>query len=66
MDDKEKKLNSLRNEMENVRELYLKGMIDKKTYQDETAYIWNLSWSSVIGFNFGSQNKKNEFRTQRC
>ena len=36
MDDKEKKFISLRNEMENVRQLYLKGLIDKKTYQNET------------------------------
>ena len=36
MDDKEKNLTLLRNEMENVRELYLKGFIDKKTYQTET------------------------------
>ena len=31
MDDKEKNLALLRNEMENVRELYLKGFIDKVT-----------------------------------
>ncbi len=43
MDDKEKKLNSLRNEMENVRELYLKGMIDKKTYQDETRTLFEIA-----------------------
>ena len=36
MDDKEKNLSALRNEMENVRQLYLKGLIDKKTYQNET------------------------------
>ena len=35
----------------------------KKAYKDESAYIWNLSRSSVIRFNFGSKNKKNEFRT---
>jgi hypothetical protein len=43
MDDKEKNLTLLRNEMENVRELYLKGFIDKKTYQIETRNLFEIA-----------------------
>ena len=43
MDDKEKNLALLRNEMENVRELYLKGFIDKKTYQTETRSLFEIA-----------------------
>ncbi len=43
MDDKEKNLARLRNEMENVRELFLKGLIDKKTYQMETRYLFEIA-----------------------
>lgn len=43
IDDKEKKLSLLRNEMENVRELYLKGFIDKKTYQTETRSLFEIA-----------------------
>ena len=37
------KLNSLRIEMENIRELYLKGFIDKKTYQAETRSLFEIA-----------------------
>ena len=37
-----KVLISIRNEMENVRELFIKGYINKKTYQMETRDL--LSW----------------------
>ena len=43
MDDKEKNLGLLRNEMENIRELYLKGFIDKKTYQNETRNLFEIA-----------------------
>ena len=43
MDDKEKNLALLRNEMENVRELYLKGFIDKVTYQSETRDLFEIA-----------------------
>ncbi len=43
MDDKEKNLALLRNEMENIRELYLKGFIDKKTYQAETRSLFEIA-----------------------
>ena len=43
MDDKEKNLELLRNEMENIRELYLKGFIDKKTYQAETRSLFEIA-----------------------
>ena len=43
MDDKEKNLALLRNEMENVRELYLKGFIDKGTYQNETRDLFEIA-----------------------
>ena len=43
MDDKEKNLALLRNEMENVRELYLKGFIDKATYQNETRDLFEIA-----------------------
>ena len=38
-----KKIYRLRNEMENVRELFLKGLIDKKTYQNETRYLFEIA-----------------------
>ena len=36
MDVNEKNLQMIREEMENVRELFIKGYIDKKIYQKET------------------------------
>lgn len=43
MFDKEKKLSLIRAEMENVRELYLKGLIDKSTYQNETRDLFEVA-----------------------
>ena len=43
MDDKEKKLSLIRTEMENVRELYIKGLIDKNTYQNETRDLFEMA-----------------------
>tara|TARA_B100001029_G_C14807937_1_gene310679 strand:- start:94 stop:240 length:147 start_codon:yes stop_codon:yes gene_type:complete len=39
----EKKLEILRNEMENVRELYIKGFINKKLYQKETRKLFEIA-----------------------
>ena len=46
MDQNEKCLLSIRDEMENVRELYIKGYIDKRTYQEETRTL--LKWLQVM------------------
>jgi len=43
MDENEKHLLSIRDEMENVRELYVKGYIDKETYQFETRTLFELA-----------------------
>ena len=43
MDDKEKNLALLRNEMENVRELYVKGFITKEVYQKETRNLFEMA-----------------------
>ena len=43
MDENEKHLLSIRDEMENVRELYVKGYIDKETYQLETRNFFELA-----------------------
>lgn len=43
MFDKEKKLSLIRAEMENVRELYIKGLIDKITYQNETRDLFEVA-----------------------
>ena len=40
MDENEKHLLKIKNEMENVRELYIKGYIDKKIYQNETRSLF--------------------------
>ena len=39
----EKKLERIRNEMENVRELYIKGFINKNIYQDETRKLFEIA-----------------------
>ena len=44
MSENEKHLLSIRDEMENVRELYIKGYIDKKTYQLETRTLFEMSF----------------------
>ena len=36
-------LGLLKDEMENVRELYIKGYIDKKTYQLETRTLFDMA-----------------------
>ena len=43
MEQNEKHLLSIRDEMENVRELYIKGYIDKKTYQLETRTLFEMA-----------------------
>ncbi len=43
MDESEKHLLSIRDEMESVRELYVKGYIDKKTYQLETRILFEMA-----------------------
>ena len=43
MNENEKHLLSIRDEMENVRELYIKGYIDKKTYQLETRTLFEMA-----------------------
>jgi len=37
------KLNAIRVEMENIRELYIKGYITKSVYQKETRDIFELA-----------------------
>tara|TARA_B100000401_G_C52617605_1_gene629745 strand:- start:285 stop:431 length:147 start_codon:yes stop_codon:yes gene_type:complete len=39
----EKKIEKIRNEMENVRELYIKGFINKKLYQKETRKLFEIA-----------------------
>jgi len=43
MDENEKKLVKLKNEMENVRELYIKGYITKSIYQKETRKLFEIA-----------------------
>ena len=43
MEKNEKVLITIRNEMENVRELFIKGYINKKTYQMETRDLFELA-----------------------
>ena len=45
MDQNEKCLLSIRDEKENVRELYIKGYIDKRTYQEETRTLFEMATS---------------------
>ena len=45
MDQNEKCLLSIRDEMENVRELYIKGYIDKRTYQKEKRTLFEMATS---------------------
>ena len=47
MKEDEEKLIILKNEMENVRELYIKGFISKEVYQKETRIIFEIA--SVLG-----------------
>ena len=39
----ENKIEKIRNEMENVRELFIKGYIDKKIYQYETRLLFEIA-----------------------
>ena len=43
MDENEKHLLIIKNEMENVRELFIKGYIDKKIYQNETRSLFEIA-----------------------
>ena len=43
MDEKENYLLKIKDEMENVRELYIKGYIDKKIYQQETRLLFEIA-----------------------
>ena len=43
MDENENYLLKIKNEMENVRELYVKGYIDKKIYQQETRLLFEIA-----------------------
>ena len=43
MDENEKYLLKIKDEMENVRELYIKGYIDKKIYQKETRLLFEVA-----------------------
>ena len=40
MNENEKHLLKIKDEMENVRELYIKGYIEKKIYQKETRTLF--------------------------
>ena len=43
MNENEKHLLKIKDEMENVRELYIKGYIDVETYQSETRKLFELA-----------------------
>ena len=43
MEDSEEKLINLKKEMENVRELYVKGYITKQVYQRETRNLFEMA-----------------------
>ena len=43
MEVKEKDLIKIRNEMENVRELFIKGYITKDIYQTETRILFEMA-----------------------
>tara|TARA_B100000941_G_C28152273_1_gene373101 strand:- start:59 stop:205 length:147 start_codon:yes stop_codon:yes gene_type:complete len=43
MKNTEEKLIAIKNEMENVRELYVKGFIDKEVYQKETRFLFEMA-----------------------
>ena len=43
MHENENYLLKIKNEMENVRELYIKGYIDKKIYQQETRLLFEIA-----------------------
>ncbi len=43
METNEKELQIIRKEMENIRELYVKGFITKEIYQKETRKIFEIA-----------------------
>ena len=43
MDENENYLLKIKDEMENVRELFIKGYIDKKVYQKETRSLFEIA-----------------------
>ena len=47
MEINEKELKLIRQEMENIRELYIKGYITKEVYQKETRVVFEIA--STLG-----------------
>ena len=43
MSAKKEKLIKIKNEMENIRELYIKGFISKEVYQKETRVLFEMA-----------------------
>ena len=43
MENTEEKLEAIKNEMENIRELYVKGFINKDIYQKETRILFEMA-----------------------
>jgi hypothetical protein len=43
MEEPDQKLINIKNEMENVRELYVKGFINKEVYQIETRNLFEMA-----------------------
>ena len=43
MNENEKYLLKIKDEMENVRELFIKGYIDEKVYQKETRSLFEIA-----------------------
>ena len=43
MEDFDEKLIKIKNEMENVRELFIKGFISKDVYQKETRILFEMA-----------------------
>ena len=43
MEDFDEKLIKIKNEMENVRELFIKGFISKEVYQKETRILFEMA-----------------------
>lgn len=43
MEESDEKLIKIKNEMENIRELYVKGYISKDIYQKETRILFELA-----------------------
>ncbi len=43
MEDNEEKLINIKKEMENVRELFVKGFITKQVYQKETRTLFDMA-----------------------